>query len=68
MKYSAFNTEVLMTYSDNKTIENWIFTELKISWLWIFDQKKRNQLFVENWWRLEIKWIQNVLKKNKYMY
>jgi hypothetical protein len=26
MKYSAFNTEpVLMTYSDNKTIENWIF-------------------------------------------
>jgi uncharacterized protein (DUF1015 family) len=29
MKYSAFNTEpVLMTYF-NKTIENWIFTELK---------------------------------------
>jgi hypothetical protein len=26
MKYSAFNTEpVLMTYPDNKTIENWIF-------------------------------------------
>jgi uncharacterized protein (DUF1015 family) len=30
MKYSRFNTEpVLMTYPDNKTIENWILTVLK---------------------------------------
>jgi uncharacterized protein (DUF1015 family) len=32
MKYSSFNTEpVLMTYPDNKTIENWILTVPKIS-------------------------------------
>jgi uncharacterized protein (DUF1015 family) len=65
MKYSAFNTEpVLMTYSDNKTIENWIFhrtqkladfefstTKREINYLWKIDDV------------LEIKWIQNVFEK-----
>jgi uncharacterized protein (DUF1015 family) len=64
MKYSAFNTEpVLMTYSDNKTIENWIFHRTQKLADFEFSTEKRNQL-----WKiddvLEIKWIQNVLKKS----
>jgi uncharacterized protein (DUF1015 family) len=65
MKYSAFNTEpVLMTYSDNKTIEkdlsqnsklaDFEFSKREINYLWKIDDV------------LEIKWIQNVLK-NKYI-
>ena len=65
MKYSAFNTEpVLMTYPDNKMIENWIFnrtrnladfefstTKKEINYLWKIDDA------------LEINWIQNVFEK-----
>ncbi|WP_016988768.1 DUF1015 domain-containing protein [Flavobacterium sp. ACAM 123] len=70
MKYSAFNTEpVLMTYPDNKTIENWIFnrtqkladfefstTKREINYLWKIDNT------------LEVNWIQNVFEKIKTLY
>jgi uncharacterized protein (DUF1015 family) len=70
MKYSAFNTEpVLMTYPDNKTIENWIFnrtqkladfefstTKREINYLWKIDDT------------LEVNWIQNVFEKIKTLY
>lgn len=64
MQYSEFNTEpVLMTYQDNKIIENWIFnrtqkladfefstTKKEINYLWKIDDA------------IEIDWIQNILK------
>lgn len=64
MQYSEFNTEpVLMTYQDNKVIENWIFnrtqkladfefstTKKEINYLWKIDDA------------IEIDWIQNILK------
>jgi len=70
MKYSGFNTEpVLMTYPDNKTIENWIFnctqkqsdfefstTKKEIHYLWKIDDA------------LEISWLQNIFKKTNYLY
>lgn len=70
MKHSEFNTEpVLMTYQDNKTIENWIFsctqkladfefstTKKEINYLWKIDDD------------LEIKWIQNILEKTDTLY
>jgi len=70
MKYSEFNTEpVLMTYPDNKTIENWIFnctqkladfefstTKKEIHYLWKIDDE------------LEINWIQGIFEKTKKLY
>lgn len=70
MKYSQFNTEpVLMTYPDNKTIENWIFnctqkladfefstTKKEINYLWKIDDP------------LEINWIQNIFEKIDTLY
>ncbi|PRZ21623.1 DUF1015 domain-containing protein [Flavobacterium granuli] len=64
MQYSEFNTEpVLMTYANNKNIENWIFertqkladfefstTKKEINYLWKIDDA------------IEIDWIQNILK------
>ena len=70
MKYSRFNTEpVLMTYPDNKTIENWIFnctqkladfefstTKKEIHYLWKIEDP------------LEINWLQNIFEKTKSLY
>ena len=70
IKYSGFNTEpVLMTYPDNKTIENWIFnctqkladfefstTKKETHYLWKIDDK------------LEINWLQNIFKKTNNLY
>lgn len=70
MKYSEFNTEpVLMTYPDNKTIENWIFnctqkladfefstTKKETHYLWKIDDQ------------LEISWLQNIFKKTEHLY
>jgi uncharacterized protein (DUF1015 family) len=70
MKYSEFNTEpVLMTYPDNKIIEDWIFnctqkladfefstTKKEIHYLWKIDDA------------LELKWIQNIFLKTENLY
>jgi uncharacterized protein (DUF1015 family) len=70
MKYSEFNTEpVLMTYPDNKTIENWIFnctqkladfefstTKKEIHYLWKIEDA------------LEINWLQNIFEKTQSLY
>lgn len=70
MKYSEFNTEpVLMTYPDNKTIENWIFnctqkladfefstTKKEVNYLWKIDDA------------LEIDWIQKIFEKTDNLY
>lgn len=70
MKYSEFNTEpVLMTYPDNKIIENWIFnctqkladfefstTEKEIHYLWKIEDS------------LEIDWLQNIFAKTESLY
>ncbi|QZK90210.1 DUF1015 domain-containing protein [Flavobacterium sp. CHNK8] len=70
MKYSEFNTEpVLMTYPDNKTIEDWIFnctqkladfefstTKKEIHYLWKIEDP------------LEINWIQNIFEKTESLY
>jgi uncharacterized protein (DUF1015 family) len=70
MKHSEFNTEpVLMTYPDNKTIENWIFnctqkladfefssTKKEINYLWKIDDA------------VEVKWIQNIFEKINTLY
>lgn len=70
MKYSEFNTEpVLMTYPDNKTIENWIFnctqkladfefstTKKEIHYLWKIEDT------------LEINWLQNIFEKTNNLY
>ncbi|MEZ7507310.1 DUF1015 domain-containing protein [Flavobacterium sp. Arc2] len=70
MKYSEFNTEpVLMTYPDNKTIENWIFnrtqkladfefstTKKEVNYLWKIDDS------------IEINWIQNIFKQIDTLY
>ncbi|WP_298223018.1 DUF1015 domain-containing protein [Flavobacterium sp.] len=70
MKYSEFNTEpVLMSYPDNKTIENWIFnctqkladfefstTKKETHYLWKIDDQ------------LEINWLQNIFKKTDHLY
>ena len=70
MKYAEFNTEpVLMTYPDNKTIENWIFnctqkladfefstTKKEIHYLWKIEDI------------LEINWIQKIFEKTKSLY
>jgi uncharacterized protein (DUF1015 family) len=70
MKHSEFNTEpVLMTYPDNKTIENWIFnctqkladfefstTKKEIHYLWKIEDA------------LEINWLQNIFEKVEHLY
>jgi uncharacterized protein (DUF1015 family) len=70
MKYSEFNTEpVLMTYPDNKTIENWIFnctqkiadfefstTKKEIHYLWKIEDT------------LEINWLQSIFDKTESLY
>ena len=70
MKFSEFNTEpVLMTYPDNKTIENWIFncchkladfefstTKKEIHYLWKIEDT------------LEINWLQNIFEKTESLY
>ncbi|MFV8357582.1 DUF1015 domain-containing protein [Flavobacterium sp. XS1P32] len=70
MKYSRFNTEpVLMTYPDNKTIENWIYnctqkladfefstTKKEIHYLWKIEDT------------LEINWLQNIFEKTESLY
>lgn len=70
MKYSEFNTEpVLMTYPDNKIIENWIFnctqkladfefstTKKEVNYLWKIDDA------------LEIDWIQKIFEKTNSLY
>lgn len=70
MKHSEFNTEpVLITYPDNKTIENWIFsctqkladfefstTKKEINYLWKIDDA------------LEVSWIQNIFEKTNTLY
>ncbi|MFE3848408.1 DUF1015 domain-containing protein [Flavobacterium sp. LB3P45] len=70
MKYAEFNTEpVLMTYTDNKTIENWIYnctqkladfefstTKKEIHYLWKIEDL------------LEISWLQNIFDKTESLY
>ncbi len=70
MKHAAFNTEpVLMTYPDNKTIENWIFnctqkladfefstTKKEIHYLWKIDDA------------LEISWLQKIFAQTESLY
>lgn len=70
MKYAEFNTEpVLMTYPDNKTIEDWIFnccqklsdfefstTKKEIHYLWKIEDS------------LEINWLQNIFEKTEHLY
>lgn len=70
MKYSEFNTEpVLMTYPDNKTIEDWIFnctqkladfefstTKKEIHYLWKIEDE------------LEINWLQKIFEKTDNLY
>jgi uncharacterized protein (DUF1015 family) len=70
MKHSEFNTEpVLMTYPDNKSIENWIFnctqkladfefstTKKEINYLWKIDNAT------------EINWIKNIFEKTNTLY
>lgn len=70
MKYSEFNTEpVLMTYPDNKTIEEWIFnctqkladfefstTKKEIHYLWKIEDE------------LEINWLQKIFEKTNNLY
>jgi uncharacterized protein (DUF1015 family) len=70
MKYAEFNTEpVLMTYPDNKIIEDWIFnccqkladfefstTKKEIHYLWKIEDS------------LEINWLQNIFAKTEHLY
>jgi uncharacterized protein (DUF1015 family) len=70
MKFSEFNSEpVLMTYPDNKTLEDWIFnrtqkladfefssTKKEVNYLWKIDDE------------LEINWIQNIFEKIDNLY
>ena len=70
MNYSEFNTEpVLMTYPDNKTIENWIYnctqkladfefstTKKEIHYLWKIEDS------------LEIDWLQKLFEKTESLY
>ncbi len=70
MQHAEFNTEpVLMTYPDNKIIENWIFnccqkladfefstTKKEIHYLWKIEDT------------LEIDWLQNIFNKTESLY
>jgi uncharacterized protein (DUF1015 family) len=70
LQYAEFNTEpVLMTYPDNKVIENWIYsctqkladfefstTKKEINYLWKIDDQ------------VEVNWIQNIFGKINTLY
>lgn len=70
MKYSEFNTEpVLMTYPDNKIIENWIFncTQKLADFEFSTTKKEINYLWkIED--PIEINWIQNIFEKIDTLY
>lgn len=70
MKYSEFNTEpVLMTYPDNKTIENWIFNCTQKLADFEFSTTKKETHYL---WKiddvLEIEWLQKIFEKIKNLY
>jgi len=70
MKYSEFNTEpVLMTYPDNKTIENWIFNCIQKLADFEFSTTKKEIHYL---WKiedaLEINWLQNIFEKTQSLY
>lgn len=70
MKYSEFNTEpVLMSYRDNKTIENWIFNCTQKLADFEFSTTKKETHYL---WKiddvLEINWLQNIFKKTDSLY
>ncbi len=70
MKYSEFNTEpVLMSYPDNKTIENWIFNCTQKLADFEFSTTKKETHYL---WKiddvLEINWLQNIFKKTDSLY
>lgn len=70
MKYSEFNTEpVLMSYPDNKTIENWIFNCTQKLADFEFSTTKKETHYL---WKiddaLEIDWLQNIFKKTDHLY
>jgi len=70
MKYSAFNTEpVLMSYRDNKTIENWIFNCTQKLADFEFSTTKKETHYL---WKiddvLEINWLQNIFQKTDSLY
>ncbi|WP_309641684.1 DUF1015 domain-containing protein [Flavobacterium sp.] len=70
MKYSEFNTEpVLMSYPDNKTIENWIFNCTQKLADFEFSTTKKETHYL---WKiddvLEINWLQNIFKKTDHLY
>lgn len=70
MKYSEFNTEpVLITYPDNKTIENWILncTQKMADFEFSTTKKEINYLWkIED--VLEINWLQNIFEKTESLY
>ena len=70
MKYSEFNTEpVLMTYPDNKTIENWIFNcTQKLADFEFSTTKKENHYLWKIEDALEISWLQNIFEKTNNLY
>jgi len=70
MKYSGFNTEpVLMTYPDNKTIENWIFNCTQKIADFEFSTTKKEVHYL---WKiedvLEINWLQSIFEKTDSLY
>ena len=70
MKYSEFNTEpVLMTYPDNKTIENWIFNCTQKLADFEFSTTKKETHYL---WKiddvLEIEWLQKIFEKTQNLY
>lgn len=70
MKNSEFNTEpVLMTYPDNKIIENWIFSRTQKYADFEFSTTKKEVHYL---WKiddaLEINWIQNIFEKIDSLY
>jgi len=70
MKYSKFNTEpVLMTYPDNKTIENWIYNCTQMLADFEFSTTKKEIHYL---WKiedpLEINWLQNIFEKTESLY
>ncbi|OCB78602.1 DUF1015 domain-containing protein [Flavobacterium crassostreae] len=70
MKHAEFNTEpVLMTYPDNKIIENWIFNQTQKLADFEFSSTKKETNYL---WKiddpLEISWIQNIFSKIPSLY
>lgn len=70
MKYSGFNTEpVLLTYQNDKTIENWIFNCTQKLADFEFSTTKKETHYL---WKiddaLEINWLQNIFRKMPSLY